>query len=546
MVSEAKSLMDKIEKAKEIALIYPSQALKEALSAREEARLLKAKKEEAYSLFVMAQAFRSMTKLESCYEHAYDAYQIYEELDDQAGVAASLNLIGIVYFYNGMYEQALKEFLKALQLVKNSENHFISSRVYNNIGEIYREIGNLEEALIAYERALDISRQYEMEKNEAVILMNMGWIYFKMNNLPKSIHLYEKSYNMLLHMGDVTSLAEVENKMAKIYFLQQDVHRARQYNIQSLKRLENIENKYYTIEVLVDLAELELLVDEAAFLSYLYRGINYAEEIQARQHLSRIFKRLSSFFESKSQYNLALDYFKKYYHIEQVTDSTAVSHKLEIIKLELNKLFAHKEAEEIAKMNEQLENEISKHKKMVEELVQTNLHLSEEAFYDDLTQLANRKYVTKYLSDSWNEETASNMQVALLMIDIDHFKRYNDFHGHLEGDRCLKRVADCLKEIIGNREGVLGRFGGEEFVCFLKGIEQVELLQIAEKLRTGVDALSLLYCWEQHSFPVTISVGGVHGLCNQFQDYHEMYSIADEALYKAKVNGRNQVKIQMR
>lgn len=173
----------------------------------------------------------------------------------------------------------------------------------------------------------------------------------------------------------------------------------------------------------------------------------------------------------------------------------------------------------------------------------TNLNQSEEVNYDNLTQLPNRKHVTKYLKDVWDEER-EDVQVALCMIDIDYFKRYNDFHGPLEGDRCLKRVADCLKTVMGDQDGILGSFGGEEFVCFITAINPEEFAQFAETLRESIERLSLLFCWEQHSFQVTISVGGVHGLWSQFKDTAEVFSIAGEELYKAKSTGRNNVKIK--
>ncbi|TQR15423.1 GGDEF domain-containing protein [Psychrobacillus soli] len=543
MISESKTLMEKINEAKEIALKYPSEAFETASSTYKEARISKAKKEEAASLFVMALACRSMTKLESCYDYAYDAYLKYEELGDQAGIASALNLIGVVYFYNGMYEQSLENFLNARRFATEPDDDAILSRIYNNMGEVYREVGNMEEALAAYEKALYIAEKQDIKRNQAVILLNMGWVCFNQHYLDESFAYYRKSYDMLLELDDVTSLAEVENKIGKIYYLQQDYEQAKRYYMQALERLKAIGNKFYTIEVLINLAEFELRVDEDSFLNYMEEAIKNGEEIQARQYLSRIFNQLSVFYESKGQFDLALNYYKKYHLLEQVIGSTTMSHKLEIIKLELNKLFAGKEMEEIAKMNEHLKNEISTQKKIVEDLEQTNQHLSGEVFYDDLTKLANRKYFTKYLNEFWNDESNADINVALLMIDIDYFKRYNDFHGHIEGDRCLQQVGNCMKTVIEDHGGILGRFGGEEFVGFLKHISQKEFLQIAEELRKSVETMSLLYCWEQHAYPITISVGAAFGQCEQFESKDNMYAIADEELYKAKTTGRNQVKV---
>lgn len=182
---------------------------------------------------------------------------------------------------------------------------------------------------------------------------------------------------------------------------------------------------------------------------------------------------------------------------------------------------------------------------MVGDHQKTNLHLSGEVFYDELTQLPNHKHVTKYLKDMLGEGR-EDPQVALCMIEIDYFKRYNDFHGHLEGEHCLQQVANCMKTVMNNRQGILGRFNGEEFVCFLMDMNAEEFAQFAETLREAVEHLSLLFCWEQHSFQMTISVGGVHGFWSQFKDKSEMLSIAAEELYKATSTGRNNVKINFK
>lgn len=150
-----------------------------------------------------------------------------------------------------------------------------------------------------------------------------------------------------------------------------------------------------------------------------------------------------------------------------------------------------------------------------DDLQNTNLYLSGDTFYDELTQLPNRKHVTRYLKDVLGDGREDDLQIALCMIDIDHFKRYNDFHGRIEGDRCLQQIENCIKTIISDRQGVLVRTDGDEFICFFTGISAEEVVQLGKALREVVEHLNLLFCWEQHSFQVTISVGGVHGLMSQ-------------------------------
>ncbi|WP_269915751.1 GGDEF domain-containing protein [Psychrobacillus psychrodurans] len=194
----------------------------------------------------------------------------------------------------------------------------------------------------------------------------------------------------------------------------------------------------------------------------------------------------------------------------------------------------------IETMNKQLENEITIQKKMVDDL---SKYESGEVVNDELPQLPNPKHLTEYMKEVLGD-CREDLQVALCIIDLDHFKRYNDFHGCIEGNRCLQQVRNCIKTISSDRQGLLLHADGNEFICFLTDISAAVFVQLGESLRDAVEQLSLLFCWEQHAFQVTASVGGVHGLRGSFKDEAEMFSIAYEELYKAKSNGRNNVKIK--
>lgn len=136
--------------------------------------------------------------------------------------------------------------------------------------------------------------------------------------------------------------------------------------------------------------------------------------------------------------------------------------------------------------------------------------------------------------------------LALCIIDIDYFKRYIDFHGQLEGNSCFEQVANCLGTAMGTHKGILSYLSGDKFICFLTDIEAEDFVQFAENLRESVENQNLKFCWQQHSFQVTISVGGVHGLVSQFKDMAELIALADEELHRAMSTGRNNVKIKFK
>ena len=165
---------------------------------------------------------------------------------------------------------------------------------------------------------------------------------------------------------------------------------------------------------------------------------------------------------------------------------------------------------------------------------------------DDLTGLLNRRGLEWHLRRELRRASRKQQPLSLLMIDIDHFKAYNDNCGHLEGDACLRQVSAVLQRSLRRSGDIAGRFGGEEFVILLPDAGESGAILVAERLRAGVESL-----WLQHpAIPaghVTISVGVASLRVEQNSspaDYGRAAALmqaADAALYEAKVAGRNRV-----
>lgn len=540
----SESIINKINEARRISLKQPDLAFQISQEAYEEAKINGLRAAEAYGLFVMALACRSTTRLNECYDFAYDAYKLYETCRDPVGISSSLNLMGVVYFYYAMYEQALEYFLKALHLIEDTEDYITLSRIHNNLGEVYREAGDLEEALHSYHKALDICERYNYRTNIAVILDNVGEVYYRKEDYANSFECYRKSYEILYKDNDATSLAELENRIGRLYFIRKEYDKARNCYNHALKRLEEMNNKFFIIDVLVNLAELEKKENEGLYIDYLIKAAQCGEKINARKKLSPIYKQISEFYEKKKDFELSLEFFKRYHRVEQEIETTVISQKLEIIKIELSKVLNSEELEKITKLNMQLEREIENQNKLLEGMEKANKSLRLEVLSDELTNIPNRRGIRSFIAKEWENSETGPVCGAFLMIDIDYFKRYNDCHGHLVGDHCIKKIADCLTDVLTQGRGIVGRFGGEEFVYFVKDVEYGEAGLIAEQLRNAVEQLELYYLWEDEEYPVTISIGGIYGCNTDFESVQEMIHLADQELYKAKKDGRNKIRLR--
>jgi diguanylate cyclase (GGDEF)-like protein len=174
------------------------------------------------------------------------------------------------------------------------------------------------------------------------------------------------------------------------------------------------------------------------------------------------------------------------------------------------------------------------------EMVATNDRLTVIASIDMLSGLANRRGFQNRLDFEWMRAQQYDSVVSLLMIDVDHFKLFNDTYGHPEGDVCLSRLGEALAGIAAETMGYAGRYGGEEFCLLLPNTDAKRALEVGEMVRAAVLDLAMPHCTSTHQ-TVTVSVGVACTRPNDTQRLGDLVEAADAALYAAKHRGRNAV-----
>ena len=174
------------------------------------------------------------------------------------------------------------------------------------------------------------------------------------------------------------------------------------------------------------------------------------------------------------------------------------------------------------------------------ELVATNDRLTVIASIDMLSGLANRRGFQSRLDFEWMKAEQYDSELSLLMIDVDHFKSFNDTYGHPEGDVCLSRLGETLAEIAAETMGFAGRYGGEEFCLLLPNTDAARALEIGEAVRVAVQNLAIPHRGSSYQ-SVTVSVGVAGTAPNDSQSPGDLIEAADAALYAAKRGGRNAV-----
>ncbi len=176
-------------------------------------------------------------------------------------------------------------------------------------------------------------------------------------------------------------------------------------------------------------------------------------------------------------------------------------------------------------------------------LEQANAELQRLAVLDELTGIANRRFFNILLAQEWARAAREVQPLALALIDIDHFKDYNDHYGHQMGDECLRRVASALSAVARRPGDHVARYGGEEFAVVMPHTGLVGAAAVAERIRARVEALGLEHPRACPGRRVTVSLGVACAVPERCSSPDLLVTAADRAVYQAKHEGRNRVAV---
>lgn len=165
--------------------------------------------------------------------------------------------------------------------------------------------------------------------------------------------------------------------------------------------------------------------------------------------------------------------------------------------------------------------------------------LESQTLVDGLTGIANRRRFDLHLDDEFRRAKRNTSPLSLIMIDVDYFKDYNDNYGHQRGDQCLAQIAGALSSVLNRSRDLVARYGGEEFTVVLPDTNEDGAMQIAETMRTEIEALNIEHAYSGVARFVTISLGVSTIVPEHMSKTGNLIHAADRALYQAKRSGRN-------
>lgn len=201
--------------------------------------------------------------------------------------------------------------------------------------------------------------------------------------------------------------------------------------------------------------------------------------------------------------------------------------------------------DESERLRDELEKVLSYREEEIRERTQALQFANEElkrlAREDGLTGIANHRAFMEFADQVWRIVAREQKSIAVLMIDVDHFKAYNDIYGHQAGDQCLRRVAQIFREHARRPLDLAARYGGEEFAVVLGDTDLDDGRGVAERIRRSVEDMDLPHSGSADFGVVTVSIGVAAVVPMPEVEVATLISLADKALYRAKRNGRNRL-----
>jgi diguanylate cyclase (GGDEF)-like protein len=590
--SEFLSVAGLVERASgntEIADKYFEDALKYAKDKTQKARIYQR----------LGAYYSSRSSFEDSLIYVVKAKELFDEEDEELyGNDCEYRRLAILrqleHGTDGLekFEQLARYFRKSNALIS-------LAKVLNELSISYREYGKYDEALIRLLEVEKIAYELKMPELLARALFTISNLYFAINDFEEAIVYSKKAIEVMEDIGDEFLLTYAENQLGSLYkntaqydlaqkYLARSAERAKQQNLihvlltnllqssiidSELGNFISSQDKLLEAQKVASDYEISgnagLQIQKALAITFskldkrqdalkaLERLESLVDEISSETNINHLLEAKSTIYEDLGNYQLALSSYKELVERREKLNNEESRKQINDLQVQYDTVQKEREIE-LLKEREQVKNLELSQQKMISGSITIGLILiamlaasifmayrikakalkreEELSRKDPLTQLMNRRAMNETVGLELNRFERSKSAFSLVITDIDHFKKFNDTHGHECGDEVLKMVSSALNESVRKQDRV-ARWGGEEFLLMLPETDESGAMLVAEKVRAAIESSTLEY--SSQALSVTMSFG----IC-QFTEEMSVdgcLNYADEALYDAKENGRNRV-----
>lgn len=473
----------------------------------------------AFARTYLADALHSLGLLESAIRECQMALEITEKNQYEKLSLTLYNLVGIIYTHIEDEQGALDYYFKGINLAKKIQDYMMCGALLANIAFVYRKFGAYDKASVTLEKAYNMTKK--AVQNDAHVAFSDKFYYKQTAGIALEKKEPDVAFPLLQKVdahGEYTEDTEMMTMYAVYYAQKNEKDKSLSYLNIVMGNMEKESNEferlsYYfdVIDVYMELQEYEKAQEVVQKAKSILRGMNIsAKWVKLASYEVEINKALGDEKNLQKAYQL-------FYEKDTQFDETRKQAAIKRLKKRI-----------------ELQNEIDKRADM--EAAQAILITKSEC--DELTGIFNRRGIRKHLARNYHYAQQQEKIFAVMIVDVDYFKEFNDTYGHLAGDDCLKQIAEVLTESL-NGKGIVGRYGGDEFLVAVAGRKTEELTDIITNIRQKIDDLMLENMNSKVSKFLTVTIGAVNAVPDKHTDISEYMHAADTALYEIKKNSKN-------
>jgi diguanylate cyclase (GGDEF)-like protein len=537
------------------------------------ARRLDDREAEATAVYLLADAARVQGDHRLALERFQTARQLFAALGNQPELGRSLRRIGDLYYFLGDYELALQRYLEALQHFERlarddprGKGPLHLAHLQAAIGNVLRASGDSAGAQQYYEKALAAYERLGFAAGASGATYNLGLIQQDLKKYQEAIRYFERSRDAAIALGDDYLLSLAVGSAGSAHLELGQLDRADELIRQALAQCEKAQRHRGILANLANLARVQHLQGRSAdALKTLDRALALAVKLGDRRIEADIHEEKAAIQERVGDYRAALSSFRTYQALNQElvgAEKASRLNKLRIVhetgkkEQEIALLTAGRELERLVRWTVigallfsfvflgLLFSRYRLRVRTAREIDAKNVELQaayarveELSRTDELTGLLNRRAVLEIVALERARCERSGETFALVLADVDDFKRCNDQWGHACGDEVLRELARLVRSAVRTTDTV-GRWGGEEFLLVLPATDEDGASQVAEKIRSLVAGSPIP--WEGREITLTMTLGVA---IESSGDIETALRRADDALYTGKRRGKNRVEM---
>jgi diguanylate cyclase (GGDEF)-like protein len=474
-----------------------------------------------YAYYHLAQASFFYNHYENFRKNLLRGMKYQQSVCDHDLLANSYNMLAIDAMNKGYTDLGLDFFLKALSFCDSKQSNYRAGVIHMNIAQVYIRLKMESTALQHLRQGIrEIKRQPEhpfYRSNLIFAYCTAGECYLEMSK-PAQAHKCMDRVLAYMASGEVN---KADNLLtipfhcfqAKLYHFDRDYQKRDESLVELVESLERTPSIADVFDDIFDLGSFILQIGRTELAHRMIQRLQASKEVAGIVSL---------------KFRLA-DFRTQYY--QQTTDRDGLYAALldyyELSReMESDRIQSYQYSAEIQTAMEEL-----RRKQMT--ILEENVQLTQQVETDALTELPNRYALNRFSDAAFERAYKNSSTLAVCILDVDHFKEYNDTYGHLEGDKCLHAIADRLSDMSGNSI-FCARYGGDEFVVIYEGMTDEEVLAQAEQLRTSILEMKIPHSSSPVAPYVTISQGIRNSVPVKENRLWDFLFAADNALYHVK------------